>query len=82
MRESINKYFYVGTITWMSYPGMKQEDVLRKLAADDFFNAVEVSKCLDNTSRELRCRKLLEQSHMKVCYGAQPRLLGPKVKSQ
>ena len=40
MRESIYKYFYVGTITWMSYPGMKQEDVLRKLAADDFFNAV------------------------------------------
>ncbi len=29
MRESIYKYFYVGTITWMSYPGMKQEDVLR-----------------------------------------------------
>lgn len=78
MRESIYKYFYVGIITWMSYPGMKQEDVLRKLAADDFFNAVEVCKCLDNTSREA-CRKLLEQSHMKVCYGAQPRLLGPKL---
>ena len=78
MRESIYKYFYVGTITWMSYPGMKQEDVLRKLAADDFFNAVEVCKCPDNASREA-CRKLLEQSHMKVCYGAQPRLLGPKL---
>ena len=78
MRESIYKYFYVGTITWMSYPGMKQEDVLRKLAADDFFNAVEVCKCPDGASREA-CRKLLEQSHMKVCYGAQPRLLGPKL---
>ena len=78
MRDSIYKYFYVGTITWMSYPGMKQEDVLRKLAADDFFNAVEVCKCPDNASR-VACRKLLEQSHMKVCYGAQPRLLGPKL---
>ena len=78
MRDSIHKYFQVGTITWMSYPGAAQADVIRKIAGDEFFDAVEVCKCPDDASREA-CRKLLAQSHLKVCYGAQPRLLGPKL---
>lgn len=78
MREPIEKYFQLGTITWMSYPGIAQADVLRKIAADDFFSAVEVCKCPDDASRQ-ECRDILAQSHMKVCYGAQPRLLGPKL---
>lgn len=78
MKESIHKYFRVGTITWMSYPGVPQVDVIRKIAADDYFDAVEVCKCPDDASREASI-KLLRQSHMKVCYGAQPRLLGPKL---
>ncbi len=78
MKESIHKYFQVGTISWMSYPGVPQADVIRKIASDDFFDAIEVCKCPDDASREA-CKKLLDQSHMKVCYGAQPRLLGPKL---
>ena len=78
MKESIHKYFQIGTITWMSYPGIPQADVIRKIAADDYFDAVEVCKCPDDASREA-CGKLLRQSHMKVRYGAQPRLLGPKL---
>ena len=42
MREPIEKYFQVGTISWMSYPGVPQADTLRRIAADDFFSAVEV----------------------------------------
>ncbi|MGM9573461.1 MAG: sugar phosphate isomerase/epimerase family protein [Hominicoprocola sp.] len=78
MREPIEKYFQLGMITWMSYLGVLQADVLRKIAADDFFSAVEVCKCPDDASRQ-ECRDILAQSHMKVCYGAQPRLLGPKL---
>ncbi len=78
MKESIHKYFQIGTITWMSYPGIPQADVIRKIAADDYFDAVEVCQCPDDASREA-CGKLLGQSHLKVCYGAQPRLLGPKL---
>ncbi|MDO5424904.1 MAG: TIM barrel protein [Eubacteriales bacterium] len=78
MREFIEKYFQVGTITWMSYPGVPQEEVIRRIAKDDFFQAVEVCRCPDDASREA-CRKLLAQSHLKVCYGAQPRLLGPSL---
>ena len=78
MKESAHKYFQIGTITWMSYPGVPQADVIKKIASDDFFDAVEVCKCPDDESRAL-CKDLLSQSHLKVCYGAQPRLLGPKL---
>lgn len=76
MRDSIHKYFRVGTISWMSYPGTAQEDAIRKIAADDYFDAVEVCAFPDEASRETG-RNLLAQSHLKICYGAQPSLLGP-----
>lgn len=75
MNELIYKYFHVGTITWMSYPGIKQEEAIRRIARDDFFTAIEVCRCVDEAERK-RCRELLAQSHLKVCYGAQPSLLG------
>ena len=78
MREPIERYFQVGTISWMSFPGMAQAEALRKIAADDFFGAVEVWQCPDDASRQA-CREILSQSHLRVCYGAQPRLLGPKL---
>lgn len=76
MKDSIHKYFQVGTITWMSYPGAAQEETIRKIAADDYFDAVEVCAFPDKESRE-RGRQFLAQSHLKICYGAQPSLLGP-----
>jgi sugar phosphate isomerase/epimerase len=78
MRDSIHKYFQVGTIQWMSHPTYDVLDSLKKIACDDFFDAVEVCKFADDETRA-KAKKLLEQSHLKVCYGAQPRLLGPKL---
>ena len=78
MKESIHKYFQVGTLTWMSYPGVPQEAIIRKIATDDFFDAIELSQCPDDASREA-CRKLLAQSHLYVGYGAHTRILGPKL---
>lgn len=78
MEDSIHKYFQVGTIQWMSHPTYDIMDSLYKIACDDFFDAVEITKFNDDETRA-KAKKLLEEAHMKVCYGAQPRLLGPKL---
>ena len=76
MREPIETYFQMGTIQWMSYPGEPVLESLRKILCDDFFSAVEVCQAADDDTRKAM-RDMLAQSHVKVCYGAQPRLLGP-----
>lgn len=76
MKESIHKYFQVGTIQWMSYPKRDPMDSLTAIARDDFFDAIELKGFGDQNDA---AKAILEQSHMKVCYGAQPRLLGPKL---
>ena len=76
MNDSIHKYFKVGTIQWMSYPNRAPMESLAAIAKDDFFDAVELKGFgADNE----KAKAILEQSHLKVCYGAQPRLLGPKL---
>ena len=78
MRDSIHKYFQIGTIQWMSHPTYPLLESIRKIACDEFFDALEVCRVADDTLRE-QAKHLLAQSHLKVCYGAQPRLLGPKL---
>ena len=76
MKESIHKYFKVGTIQWMSYPKSAPTDSLLAICRDDYFDAIELKGFgADNE----KAKAILEQSHLKVCYGAQPRLLGPKL---
>ena len=73
MKESSHKDFQVGTIQWMSYPKKDPMESLKAICRDDYFDAVEVKGFgADNEA----ARALLGQSHLKVCYGAQPRLLG------
>lgn len=80
MRESIHKYFKVGLISFMAYPSIMRGDapnipqVLEKIACDDYFDAIEVTWIKDAETRAQAAR-LLEQAHLTVCYGAQPRLL-------
>ena len=76
MRESIHRYFRVGVIQWMSYPWLSPMESLKKICRDDYFDAIEVKGWgeLDGQGRQL-----LKQSHLKVCFGAQPHLLGPKL---
>lgn len=78
MLESIHTYFQIGTIQWMSHPRKPVLESIREIVADDFFDAIEITKFADGETR-LAAKRLLEQSHIKVCYGAQPRLLGPKL---
>ncbi|MDR0623566.1 MAG: sugar phosphate isomerase/epimerase [Treponema sp.] len=80
MKESIHKYFRVGLISFMAYPAtMRGEDphvaeVIKKIVRDDYFDAIELNWIKDSARRE-EVKKLLEGSHLTVCYGAQPRLL-------
>lgn len=81
MIENIEAYFQVGTILWMSYPPAVYnqsregyEESLLKILRDDFFSCIELTQITDDILRE-KVKKLLAQSHMKICYGAQPRLL-------
>lgn len=80
MRNPIQTYFQVGIIQWMSHPPVNYELLksIKSIAVDDYFTAIEVCSVSDNKTRE-KVKKMLEQSHMKVCYGAQPSLLGPKL---
>ena len=78
MRESIHKYFRIGTIQWMSYPWLDPMESLKKICRDEYFDAVEV-KGWGGIAADADGKKLLEQSHMTVCFGAQPHLLGPKL---
>ena len=75
MKDSIHKYFQVGTIQWMSYPKTSSMDSLLKIARDDYFDVIEI-KGYGDTEVTQAAKKILEQSHLKVCFGAQPHLLG------
>ena len=76
MKDSIHKYFKVGTILWMSYPPAQYDykETLKKILRDDYFDAIEITQIKDDELRA-EAKALLDQSHIKVCYGAQPRLL-------
>ncbi len=80
MKESIYKYFDIGIVSFMAYPAAirgEDPDILaniKKTVADDYFTAIEVSWIKDAEKRA-QAAKLLKTSHLKVCYGAQPRLL-------
>lgn len=80
MKDMIQKYFQVGVIQWMSHPSSNYEllDSLKKIACDEYFGAIELTAIPDDKVRD-HAKRMLEQSHLKICYGAQPRLLGPKL---
>ena len=78
MKDSIHKYFQIGTIQWMSYPRREILDSLRTIASDDFFDAVEICGFVSEAQR-IQAKKILDQSHLKVCFAAQPVLLNSKL---
>lgn len=78
MKSSIHRYFLLGTIQWMSHPPVNYPliDSLKTLLRDPDYDAIEITHVADPEIRQQAIR-LLRQSHLRVCYGAQPRLLGP-----
>ena len=80
MRESIHKYFQIGTIQWMSYPPERYDllESVRAICANPFFSVLEITAIQDMRDRE-KVKDMLRQAHMKVGFGAQPILMGQKL---
>ena len=78
MKDSIHKYFKLGTIQWMRHPTENVVDSIRRFAQDAFFDAIEV-KAFQNETERKATKKILDESHLTVAYGAQPTLLGTKL---
>ncbi len=80
MRKSIHKYFQIGVVAFMAYPDMLRgcsentQTYIKKIATDDYFDAIEVNWINDPLQRT-QAANLLASSHLTVLYGAQPRLL-------
>lgn len=79
MNESLYKYMQVGLVHFMAYPStMKGEgpilETIRKIATDAYFSAIEITTIKDPQERKA-VKKILETSHLRIAYGAQPRLL-------
>jgi len=79
MKESFYKYFKVGIIHFMAYPTtMKGEgpilETITKIAEDDFFTAIEITKINDPEIRA-KAKDILVCSGLAVGYGAQPVVL-------
>ena len=64
----------------MAYPQIMRGDdpnvleYLKRIIADDYYDAIEVTWIKDAELRK-KAAYMLAQSHLTVCYGAQPRLL-------
>lgn len=79
MNEPIRKYMKIGLVHFMAYPTtIKGEgpvvETIRKLALDDYFEAIEITT-IKGTEERAQAKKMLDTAHMTVTYGAQPRLL-------
>lgn len=79
MNKPIHKYVKVGLIHFMAYPECSSgegpiEETIRKIALDDYFDAVEITWIKDREVRE-RSKKIIDTAHLTVSYGAYPRLL-------
>ena len=76
MEHSIHTYFQVGTVQWMSHPPKSYDllSSLKAIACDDYFDVLEITQIKDAQAKK-KAQKILRQSHLRVCYGAQPRLL-------
>ncbi len=82
MTESLHAYMRVGLIHFMAFPeaGSGQgaiDETIKKIAADDYFDAIEITWIKDAEVRK-RAKALLDSSLMSVAFGAQPMLLSQK----
>jgi len=80
---SIYRYMDLGIVHFKAFPQVVNGEgpvveTLKKIVEDDFWTAVEVGWIKDIKVRN-EARKLLDISHMKVCYATQPRVFGQKL---
>lgn len=77
--DSMKKYMQVGIVHFMAYPAtMRGEgpvlETVKKIALDDYFDAIEVTWVKDKATR-LQVGELLKTAGVTLAYAGQPRLL-------
>jgi sugar phosphate isomerase/epimerase len=80
---SIYRFMKLGIVHFKAFPEVSLGEgpiveTLRRIVEDDFWTAVEVGWMKDIKVRN-EARKLLETSHMEVCYANQPRMFSNKL---
>lgn len=83
MSDSIYAKARVGLIHFKAFPGIETGEgpiveTLERIAADEFWTAVEVGWIKDFRVRNT-ARQILDQSHLSVAYATQPRVLSGKL---
>lgn len=83
MREALQASMKVGIVHFMAYPETIKGDgpvveTVRRIAEDDFFGAIEITRVNDPAARK-EVAAILAQAHLTVGYGAQPILLVQKL---
>ena len=79
MIESMKKYMKVGIVNFMAYPStIKGEgpiiEATKKIAGDDYFDAIEVTWIKDNETRK-QVADIVKTAGLTLGYGCQPRHL-------
>lgn len=79
MIDSIRKYMKVGIIHFMAFPECIKGNgpilqTLKKIACDEFFDAVELTWINDDETRN-KAAEIIDVAGISVAYGSQPRLL-------
>jgi len=65
-------------IQWMSYPIATPMESLLKICRDDYFDVIEL-KSFGSDEANAAAKAILDQSHLEVCFGGQPSILGRKL---
>ena len=83
MIESMYALMKVGIVHFKAYPGIERGEgpiveTLAKIAANDFWTAVEVGWMRDYRVLN-EARRLLDESHLTVAYATQPKVLTLKL---
>ena len=80
MNDALQDYIKVGLVHFMAWPECMGGDgpvldSVSAVAADPFFEVLEITRINDPDTRD-RAKAVLDENGMEVCYGAQPILLG------
>ena len=78
MNSPIQKYFQIGLVSGMAYAPVLKDmgwaGIARAIAADDYFDVIEVNPLPDDETRRA-VKAIADMGHMRLCQNAHGRLL-------
>jgi sugar phosphate isomerase/epimerase len=83
MDKHWDAYCGLSLVHFLAFPECQAGDgsvleTVERVALDDFFSAIEISR-INNSSVRKEIARLIEQTHVKVDFGAHPMILGDKL---